>query len=96
MNVRLVQFSLGTGQRAAAEAIADKVVPAIRAQKGCRQCEFYADDAAGDYGMVVLWESVDAANAAAPVISPILMPALASAKGTPSIRLFEVYEPKQK
>ena len=34
MNIRLVQFSLGPGKRAVAEAIADKVVPAIRAQQG--------------------------------------------------------------
>ena len=55
MFVRLVQFSLGTGRRSAAEAIADKVVPPIRAQKGCIRCEFFTDDVAGDYGMVVLW-----------------------------------------
>jgi hypothetical protein len=34
MYIRLVQFSLGKGKRPAAEAIADKIVPAIRA-KGC-------------------------------------------------------------
>jgi hypothetical protein len=93
MYIRLVQFNLGTGKRSAAEAIADKIVPAIRAQQGCDRCEFIADEAAGDYGIVVLWESKQAADAAALVISPILMPALAGAKGT-SIRLFEVYEPK--
>ena len=94
MYIRLVQFSLGAGKRAAAEAIADKMVPAIRAQKGCDRCEFITDNAAGDYGIVVLWASKPEADAAASVISPILMTALAGAKGT-SIRLFEVYEPKK-
>ena len=95
MNIRLVQFNLGPSTRSAAEAVADKIVPAIRAQPGCERAEFFADDAAGDYGFVVLWASKQAADAATTVISPMLMPALAVAKGTPSIRLFEVYEPKQ-
>ncbi len=96
MNMRLVQFSLGPGFRSVAEGIADEVVPAIRARKGCIRCEFYADNGAGDYGMIVLWESEKAADAAASVIGPILMPALAKAKASPSIRLFSVYEPKKK
>jgi len=93
MNIRLVQFSLGSGKRSVAEAIADKVVPAIRAQKGCVRCEFFADNEAGDYGIVVLWESKQAADAASSVIGPILTPALAEAKAASSIRLFDVYEP---
>lgn len=95
MFIRLVQFSLGTGKRPAAEAIADKVVPAIRAQKGCIRCEFFADDEAGDYGMVVLWQSKQAADAAYLVINPILNAGLAAANATASKRLFEVYEPKK-
>jgi hypothetical protein len=93
MYIRLVQFNLGTGKRSEAEAIADKIVPAIRSQKGCDRCEFIVDDAAGDYGMVVVWESKQAADAAFLVINPILTSALAGIK--PSTRLFEVYEPKK-
>ncbi len=96
MNIRLVQFSLGPGKRSAAEAIADKIVPAIRRQKGCDRCEFFADDEAGDYGIVVLWASKQAADAASSVIGPFLLPALADAKAKSSIRLFDVYEPKKK
>jgi len=96
MNLRLVQFSLGPGKRSVAEAIADKVVPAIRAQPGCDRCEFFADDEVGDYGLVVLWASKHAAEAAASVISPILTPLLAEAKRTAESRhLFDIYEPKQ-
>src|SRR5258708_21139342 len=82
VNVRLVQFNLGAGQRSAAQAIANKIVPEIRAQQGCERCEFFADDSTGDYGLVVLWESHQAADAAAMLITPILMPALAGAKGS--------------
>ena len=96
MNLRLVQFNLGPGRRPAAQAIADQIVPAIRAQKGCERCEFYGNEASGDYGLVALWTSVQAADAASSVISPMLHAAVttAEAKGRPSIRLFEVYEPK--
>ncbi len=96
MYVRLVQFSLGRRKRSAAEAIANKIVPAIRAQKGCDRCEFITDDAAGEYGIVVLWASQQAATAAYAVINPMLQAALsgAGAKET-SLRLFEVYEPKE-
>lgn|SRR5574341_262978 len=96
MYIRLVQFSLGSGKRSVAEAIADQIVPAIRAQKGCDRCEFITDDVAGDYGIVVLWASQEAAQAAYAVINPILQSVLsaAGARGT-SLRLFEVYEPKK-
>ena len=96
MNLRLVQFSLGPGKRSAAESIADKVVPAIRAQPGCDSCTFFADYEAGDYGLAVLWASKQAAEAAAAVIGPIMTAALAEARPSgESRRLFEIYEPKK-
>ncbi|MBA3873042.1 MAG: hypothetical protein H0X30_28240 [Anaerolineae bacterium] len=97
MNLRLVQFSLGTGTRSAAEHIADQIVPFIRSQPGCEQCKFFADYEAGDYGMVVLWASQSAANTAASVIGPVLTGLLTDAKvTTDNRRLFDVYEPAQK
>lgn len=95
MNVRLVQFSLGPGKRAVAEAIADKVVPKIRAQRGCERCVYFADGEAGDYGIIVLWESRQAAEGAASVVGPVLMEALSQANAVPNIRLFDIYEPKK-
>jgi hypothetical protein len=95
MNLRLVQFNLGPGARATAEAIADRVVPVIRAQPGCDRGEFFTDDDTGDYGVIVLWASKHDADTAAGVVSPILSAALAEAKATGERRrLFEVYEPR--
>ena len=94
MKIRLVRFNLGPGRRSEAEAIADKVVPLIRAQRGLERCEFITDDQTGDYGLVVLWSTQEAADAASQVVSPVLMRALAEAKASPDIRLFDVYEPK--
>ena len=96
MNVRLVQFSLGPGKRSIAEGIADKVVPAIRAQPGCEKCTFFADYEAGDYGLIDMWASKQAAEAAA-VIGPIMTAAMTEARpNAESRRLFDIYEPKQK
>jgi quinol monooxygenase YgiN len=94
--VRLVQFSLGTGKRPAAEAVADKVIPAIRKQPGCERAEFFMDEEVGEYGFVVLWTSKQAADDSYKVVYPIFSTAVAAAavKGTPSIRTLEVYEPK--
>ena len=69
-------------------------MPKIREQKGCERCEFFADDEEGDYGLVVIWRSMEDADNAASVIGPIMMPALAKAGASASIRIFETYEPK--
>lgn len=95
MNLRLAQFSLGSGNQAAAEALAKKLVPAIRSQSGCQSCTFFGDHQTGDYGLAVLWESREAADAAAGVIGPILMGGVNEAQGTMqgAPRLFDVLEP---
>jgi quinol monooxygenase YgiN len=95
MNLRLVQFNLPPGQRASATTIAERVLPVIRAQPGCSRGEFFADEEAGEYGIVALWESRSAADAAAGVVSPVLTSALSEAKATGERRrLYEVYEPR--
>ena len=96
MYARLVRFTLGPGARSAAEKVADEFVPAIRAQKGCKECVFIGDDEDGEYGMVVLWDTKEEADAAAAVIGPRLASTLAEIVKEPaSMRLFEVYEPKE-
>jgi hypothetical protein len=97
MVIRLVQFSLGQGKRSAAESVADKVIPAIRRQPGCDRAEFYLDDAAGEYGFIVLWATQQAADASYPLIYPILTSAVEAAggNGSMSIRTHAVYEPKK-
>jgi quinol monooxygenase YgiN len=95
MNLRLVQFNLTPGASTAAKSITDRVIPVIRAQPGCVGGEFFADNDAGEYGIVAVWESKQAADTAAAVVSPILSAALAEAHATGERRrLFEVYEPQ--
>jgi quinol monooxygenase YgiN len=94
MKLRLFQFSLDSGNQSAAEDLAKEIVPAIRALAGCERCAFFADNEEGDYGLAVFWESQEAADDAAAVISPILMKAISAADGTVhSRRLFDIYEP---
>ncbi len=94
MFVRLVRFSFGQGKQAAAQDLADDVVPAIRARPGCQAVTFFGDDSDGEYGLYVLWTSQEDADAAAAVISPLLQQGLAgNVQGPPAIRLFQVIEP---
>ena len=92
MYIRLVQFNLGPRNEAAAKELADTCLPKIRAQKGCQSVVMIMDDEAGDYGLVIHWHTEADANAAAQVIGPQLMPAIAKiATAEASVRLYEVY-----
>lgn len=93
MYLRLVRITLEPGARSAAQKLADEFVPAIKAQNGCNECVFFADDNSGDYGIVVLWNSKEDAEAAASVIGPRLAQAISEVSDEPAdIRLFEVFE----
>ncbi len=92
MFIRLVQFNLGRRNKAAAKELADSFLPKIRAQKGCQSVVMIMDDEEGDYGLVIHWHSKADADAAAQVIGPQLMPAIAEiATAEASVRLYEVY-----
>ena len=94
MYVRLVTFKFGNGGRQKAEEMASDLVPAIGGLKGCHSVTFFGDDSAGEYGLTVLWDSIEDADAAATVIGPRLQGHLAgNVQGPPSIRLYEVIEP---
>ena len=94
MYVRLVRFTFGPGKQAAAQSLADDLVPAISAQPGCHGVTFFGDDADGEYGLFVLWESRENADDAAAVIRPQLNEGLAgNAQAPPEARLFKVIEP---
>ena len=44
MFVRLVRFSFGPGKQAAAQNLANDLVPAIQARPGCQAVTFFGDD----------------------------------------------------
>jgi len=91
MYARLVRFSLGTGRRSVAQAVADELAPKIAMQPGCGGVTVFGDDNDGEYGMFVLWNSQADAAAAAAIIRPILDKHLSgNVQAPPDARLFEV------
>ena len=90
MYVRLVRFAFGPGKQDAAQSLAADLVPAISARPGCKGVTFFGDHSDGEYGLYVLWDTKENADASAAVIGPRLQQHLA---GTPSDRrLFEVLQ----
>ncbi len=93
MYVRLVRFAFGPGKQDAAGNLAADLVPAIRSRPGCKGVTFFGDHADGEYGLYVLWDTQENADAAAAVIGPKLSQHLAGNVQRPAdIRLFEVLQ----
>ena len=95
MYARLVMFTLGPGTRPAGEKLAEQFAPALKAMKGFKSVTFFLDDTVGEYGALSLWESKEDAEAAMAALDPQLQQALTDiVQGSPTLGLFEVYEPK--
>jgi quinol monooxygenase YgiN len=91
MYARLVRFSLGTGKRATAKALADDLAPLIASQPGCVSVSIFGDATDGEYGIFVLWDSQANADSASQVIRPKLDEHLSGhVQSPPDARLFEV------
>ena len=99
MYIRLNMFSVGNGQRAAFERLADRFAPIFKAQKGFKSVTFFeADAAAGEYGSFSLWDTREDAEAADAALMPQLQQAVGGAglqmRGTPIRGISEGYEPR--
>jgi quinol monooxygenase YgiN len=91
MFVRLVYFNYGPGRRQEADALAAELGPLIRSQPGCSSATFFGDDADGQYGIFVVWDTQAHADAAAAIVAPRLERHLAGkVKAQPTRRLFDV------
>ncbi len=95
MYANQVMFTLGSGKRLAAEKIFERLAPAAKARKGFKALTILADDTAGEYGILGVFESKADAEATFEALFPKLQQALAGImQGQPTRRLFEVLEPK--
>ena len=93
MYARLVRFALAPNKEAVATALARDLVPAIGRQPGCRAVTCFGDAESGQYGLYVLWNSQEEADAAAKAIRPKLDQHLSGhALRPPETGLFEVIE----
>ncbi len=95
MYARLVQFTLGPGQREFAEGRADIFAPFVAALNGHKSTTFLADFDAGEFSTISVWETKEDAEAAGEELATWLKEAFGDKlKGPPSVKILEVYEPK--
>ncbi len=76
------------------ERVADEASRRVRGMDGFRGVTYLADDAAGDYASLTVWESREAADAAGQASAEQLRQIAADLGRQPEIRTFEVYEPR--
>ena len=66
-----------------------------KTMKGFKDSTFFVNYETGECGTLSLWESKEDAEAAAAIMRPKLMEAAGGIlKGPPTVKMFEVYEPK--
>ena len=95
MYASLVMLTIGPGMRSTGEKLAEQFGSALKSLKGFKSVTFFADVEVGEYGSLSIWESKEDAEAAAAVLRPKSEQALSGiAKGPPTRKYFEVYEPK--
>ncbi|OPY78230.1 MAG: hypothetical protein A4E65_02384 [Syntrophorhabdus sp. PtaU1.Bin153] len=92
---RLITMNFGPGMRSAAEKVADTFAAIYKTMKGFRGATFFADHETGECGALTVWESREDAEAATASLWPKLQEiAHGMLKGPPTVRVFELYEPK--
>ena len=90
MYTRLVRFSLGPGNEAQVQELAEELGPLISVQPGCQAVTVFGDHGEGDYGVYVLWDTQEHADTAAGIVRPRLNEHIAGiATAPPETRLFE-------
>lgn len=94
MHARLLMFTTKPGTRSTMEELADQTYASMRSLEGFKSATFLGDDAVGEYGVLSWWESKEAADAADEALASVRQEVAGIAKGPPTFRLFEVYEPK--
>ncbi len=95
MYAQLVIFTIGPGMRAEAEKMADEFAVAHKSLRGFKSVIYLGDEASGEYGSLSIWETSEDIKSAMDILHPNLEKALSGiAKGAPTVRVFEVYEPK--
>ena len=91
MFARLVRFTLAPGSETKAQKLADELTPLIAEQPGCQAVTIFGDHGDGQYGIYVLWDTQEHADAAAGLVRPQLDKHLAgSVTAPPEPKLYRV------
>ena len=95
MHARLTTFNMGPGKRDVATSMADEALKMSKGMDGFVSATYLIlDEAAGDYGSLTVWETEDAANAAADTLKPWFADKLGPHTTAPPVfRIAEVYTP---
>ncbi|MEH7382667.1 hypothetical protein V7138_19545 [Bacillus sp. JJ1533] len=92
-HARLVQYTLGTGQRLIAEQLTKEFDKVSRGLMGFRGNVYFFDDSTGEYRVVNYWDTKQDAEAAHQVISPKLEEVLQKyTNEKPTYRFFEIFD----
>ena len=94
MYARMTTWRLGAENRSTMERLADEAFRRVRGMDGFRSATYMADDAAGEYIGLTVWESKEAADAAGQASAEQLRRIAADLGQQPEVRTFEVYEPQ--
>ena len=94
MYIRMLNFETTATEKAEVIGIMEEIIPKIKA-KGCKDCMLITHESDNHYALLVFWESRQQADAAAPIIGPLLIPELNRISKEPVVpRLYEVYQPE--
>lgn len=94
MYANVVILNLGPGMRPFAEKLADQFALVHREMKGFKNVIYLADETAGEYLSVTLYESKQDAEASITANRPKLEQATKDiVKVPPTVKTYEVYEP---
>jgi hypothetical protein len=87
-------FTIGPNNRYIAEMVCDKYHEIVSSVKGFQRITYLFDDVCGEYGALSIWASKEASESAYHFMYPQIREAFGDAvKGSPDIRMLEVYVP---
>ena len=95
MYARVIKFTLASGTRDDAIAMADKFYPITKTLPGFVSATYLIyDEQAGDYGSITVWQTkADAENAAEKLGAHMSEQYAQALKGPPELLTAEVYQP---
>jgi len=92
MFIRMIAFEADRPRQEEATQLMDQMLPKIRQLPGCKESQFIMHETDGHYALLVFWETKEAADAAAGVIGPMMIPSLNRIANKPvEPRLYKVY-----
>ncbi|MGH2586698.1 MAG: antibiotic biosynthesis monooxygenase family protein [Dehalococcoidia bacterium] len=91
MFARYVRYDLRLGSRSTFETWANEIASLYRGREGFRGLTVLAENATGEYAVLTLWETKEAAEAAGSVLPDAQQWLDRTLRGPPVVRIYEVY-----